>query len=247
MLGLLPQNHGSQYGGHGLKYDGEEHRGEEGTRCNDQERQQEDRYEEEEETEDDGMSRGHHRSGSEPEDGPDETHGSFREGLENEHIRPHANDSPKDSAVGHFPYDPPYAPTNVASPENKHSTSASPQDISEADEVPSSPSSHPVGDQSSDPDPAPHRGQGASPDEITPAHHVVSLSSANEGTYSMVCSTLSQLYEQLDGPAWHSQEVWKDTTTPHRIRIRDHEASSESQRPFRTNPETEDDAIGRCT
>ena len=52
ILGLLPRNHGSHYEGHGLKYDGEAHRGEEGTKYDDQERQQEDRYDEEEETED---------------------------------------------------------------------------------------------------------------------------------------------------------------------------------------------------
>ena len=242
-LGLLPRNHRSQYG-HGLKYDGEEHRGKEGTRPDDQERQQEDRYDEEEETEDVRTSRGHHRSGSEPadsDDGTDGTHDSFRE---DEHVRPHANDSSEDSTVGNLPYDPPYAPTNEASPGHKHSTSASPQDTSGADDVPTSPPTDPVGDQSSDPDPASHQGQEPSPDEITPAQHVVSSSSANERTPSMVCSTLSRLYEQLDGPAWHNQEGWKDITTHHRIRIRDHEASTESQRPFRTSSQTEDDSIG---
>ena len=93
-----------------MKYDGEEHRGEEGTRYDNQERQQEDRFEEEEETEDDGMSRGHHRSGSEPDNGTDKTHRTFRDGLEDEHVRTHANDSPEDSAVGNFHYDPPMPP-----------------------------------------------------------------------------------------------------------------------------------------
>ena len=243
MHGLLPRNHRSQYEGHGLRYDGGEHRGE-GNRY-DQERQQEDRYDEgEEDAEDIGMSRGDHRSGSEPADpdnATDGTHDSFRE---DEHVRPHAIDSPEDSAVGNFHYDPPYAPTNEAGPEHKHSTSASPQDTSEADDVSTSSPHHPVGEKSSGPDPAPHQGQEPSPDEITPAQQVVSSSFSNEGTPSTVCSALSRLYEQLDGPAWRNHEGWKDITTHHRIRIRDHEASSESQRPFRTSSQTEDDSIG---
>lgn len=241
-LGLLPRDHESQYGGNGLKYDGEEHRGEEGTRNNGQERQQGDRYNDEEDMEGIGMSHSHRHSGPEPADSYDGTssHDSSREGLEDERFGPYANESPKDSTIDHFPYGSPSAPTNEV---NSHSVTGSTQDTSESDEAPNFPSKHPLGDESHEPDPAPRHGQVPPPDEITPAQHVVSSSISNEGT-STVCSTLSRLYEQLDGSAWYNQEGWKDTTTPHRIRGRDHEASSESQRPFRTSAQTDEDAIG---
>lgn len=246
MLALLPRNHESQYGGHDLNYEGEGYKGEEGTRDNSRERQKEDSYDVEEETEGIGMSRGHRHSSLGTDDwdeGSSKTRDSFREGSKDERFGPHPNGSPGDSGVDRFPSGSPYATTNdEASLEHNHPVSGSTQDTSELDEVPNSPQMDPAGDQPHEPGPAPDQGLGPSPEESTISEHAVSPSLTN-GDNSKACSALSRLYRRLDGPAWHNQNGWKDTMTPHRIRTRNHEGLREGQHPFKTSGQMEEGTI----
>jgi hypothetical protein len=240
ILALLPRNHESQSGEHDSKYDGEED-GNEETRDNSRGRQQEDRYGNEEQMEGTGTSRGHRNSSLEPGDRNERTSGARVHEGSDERVGPYSDGSPGDSEADPFPYGAPYAPTNKASrPEHNHPNT---QDTFESDEVPKSSPKHPMGGQPHEPDLAPQRGQDPVPEETTPSDHVASSSLANKDVPYTVCSTLSQLYQRLDGPEWYNQEGWKDPT-PHRIRTRDHKGSRETQRPFRTSEKTEDDTMG---
>ena len=243
MLALLSRNRESQYGGHDLKYEGERFKNEEGTRDKSQESQQEDRNDVEEEKEDIGMSRGHHHSTDDWDEGISKTGEGVREGPEDERFGPYSDGSTGDSGVDRFPSDSSHATTNdEASPEHNHPVSGSTQDTSELDEVPNSPQMPPTGDQPHEPDPAADQGSEPSPEETTISEHLSSPSSTN-GDPSMVCGILSRLYQRLDGPAWYNQDGWKDTTTPYRIRTRNHEGFHENQHPFKNSGEIEENTI----
>ena len=236
MLALLPRNHESQYGNMDTKYGGEGYRGEEGSS---REPQQDDRYGNEGEIENIGMTRDHRHSSSGSGDWNERTSatsGSSDEGEEDEQYGPYSNESPGDSEANHFPN----APTKGGSrPEHNHQVPGNTNDTLESDEVPASPQTHHAEDQPHDSNPVSHQGKEASPEEATFSEHVAPSSSTNKDYPSMVCNTLSQLYQRLDGPAWHNQEGWKDTTVPRRIRTRDHEGSRESQHPFKTSGQME--------
>jgi hypothetical protein len=239
MLALLPRNHESQYGGLGAKYDGEAYKDDE--RASDSS-QPEDRYGNEGEAEDVGMSRDHRPSNSGSGDWKEGTSGSD-ERLENEQFGPYSNgspgSSPGDSETDRFPYGYPNAPANNGGrPEHNHQAPGNTNDTLESGEEPASPQMHSTEDRSHESNPVSHQDQEASPEETTLSEHVAP-SSTNEDTPSMACSTLSQLYQRLDGPAWDNQEGWKDTTVPGRVRTRDHEGSRENQRPFRATGQME--------
>lgn len=231
MHALLPRNYESQYGSTDTKYDGEGYRGEEGSG---REPQQDDRYGNEGEIENIGMSRDHRHSSSGSDDWNERTSatsGGSDEGVEDERYEPQSNGSPGDSEANHFPYDYPSAPTKSGSrPEHNHQV---PGDTNESDELPAFPQMQPTEDQPHESNPVSHQGKETPPEEATLSEHVAP-SLANEDYPSMACSTLSRLYQRLDGPAWHNQEGWKESTVPRRIRTRDHEGSRESQHPFET-------------
>jgi hypothetical protein len=245
-LALLPRNHESQYRDFDAKYDGG-YRGEEGARDNSRERQQEDRYGNEGEMEDIGVPRDHRHSSSgsgDRDEGTSGASGGLYEGSEDERLGPYSNGSPGDSEADRFPYGYPDAHTNNGSrPEHNHLVSGNTHDGSESDEVPMSPQMHPTEDQPHEPNPVSHQGQEPPPKETTLSEHVAPSSLTNEDTTSIVCSTLSQLYQRLDGPAWHNQEGWKDTTAPLQIHTRDHEGSRESQHPFKATGQMDPDKV----
>ena len=228
---LPPRNHESQYGYIDAKYDRGGSRDEEGIRDSSWEPQQDD---------DEGgigMSRGHRHSSSGSGDWRSErtsgTWGGPDERMEDEQYGPYSNDSPGDSGANHFPYGHPDAPTNSGSrPEHNHQVPENTNDTVESDEAPAFPQMHPTEDRPHESNPV-SQGEETSPEEATLSDHVAP-SSTNEDYPSMACSILSQLYQRLDGPAWHNQGGWKDTTVPRRIRTRDHEGSRESQHPFKT-------------
>ena len=243
MLVLLPRNHESQDGYLDAKYDsgGGGYRDEEGIRDSSREPQQDDRYGNEGEMETTGMSHDHRHSSSGPGDWNERTSGTLGgpdERMEDEQYGPYSNGSPGDSEANHFPSGYSNAPTSSGSrPEHNHQVPGNTNDTLESDEVPASPQMHPTEDQPHESNPV-SQGEETSPEEATLSDQVAP-SSANEGHPSMACSTLSQLYQRLDGPAWYNQGGWKDTTVPHRIRTRDHDGSRESQYPFRTTGQTE--------
>jgi len=244
MLPLLPRNHESQYRGYDPKYDREGYENEEGNRDNRQEHQQEDSFDDEEELENTGTPRAHHHSSSQTGDWDERTSGTrggFREGLEDERFVPYSKGSPGDSEVDRSRYGSPYAPANdETSPEHNHPISGSTQDTSESDEIPDFPQSLPTDDQSHEGGPTTHQGQEPPPEETEP---VASPSSTNEDASSTICSTLLQLYQRLDGPAWYNQAGWTDTTTPPRIHTRDHDAPREIQHPLKTDGQMEEGTI----
>jgi len=243
MLTLLPRNHESQYGGFDAKYDGEGDRGDEGTRDSRWQRQQEDRYGNEREMKDNGILPGHNYSSSgsgDWDEGTSGTSGGFHEGLEDERVGSYSSGSPGDSEADRFSN----APTNSGSrPEHNHPGSGSTHDNPESDQVPTSPQMHHTDDQPHEPSPVSHQGQEPSLEETTLSKQAAPSSLANEDTPSVVCSTLSQLYQRLDGPAWHNQEGWKGTTASRQIRIRNHEGSRENQHSFETTAQTEADTM----
>ena len=240
MLALLPRNHESQYANTDTKYSGEGYRGEEGSS---REPPQDDSYGNKGEIENIGMSRDHRHSSSGSGDwneGTSATSGGSDEGEEDEQYGPDSNESPEDSEANLFPSGYPNAPTKSGGrPEHNHQVPGNPNDTFESDEVPASPQMNPTEDQPHESNPVSHQGKDASPEEATLSEDVAPSSSANEDDPSMVCSTLSRLYQRLDGPAWHNQEGWKDTTVPRRMRTRDHEGSRESQHSFKTTGQME--------
>ena len=232
---LTLRDHKSQYGGLDTKYDEEGYRGDE------RGPQQEDRHGNEGEMEDIGTSRDHRHPSSGSSDwnkGTSGTRGSEDEQLEDERFGGYSNDSPGDSKGDSFPSGYANTPTdnNGRRPEHDHPVPGNTNDTLESDEVPDFPQMHPTEDQPQEPNPVSHQGQ--EPEETTHSEHVAPAST-NEDTPSMACSTLSQLYQRLSGPAWHNQEGWADTAAPGRIRTRDHEGSRESQRPFKATGQME--------
>lgn len=199
----------------------------------------EDRYSNGGETEDLGMPRDHRHSSSGSGEGTSETWGGEDERLEDERFGSYSNGSPGDSEADRFPNGYPNAPTNDGGrPEHNHPAPGNTNDTVESGGVQASPKMNPTEDQPHEPNPASHQGQESSAEETTPSEHIAP-SSTNEDTPSMACNALSQLYQRLDGPAWHNQEGWKDTTAPGRLRTRDHEGSRESQRPFKATGQME--------
>jgi hypothetical protein len=234
MLALLPRNHEPENRGYDSEYDREGYRSE-----GDSSRggQQEGGHGDGGEIEDIGVPPGHRHSSPGPGDSDE---GTPSRTLDDDRFRPYSDDSPGDSEADHFPHRSPYASTNnnAGRPEHNHPASGSTQDTLGSDEVSNSPQTHHTDDRPHELDPAPHQGQEPSPEETTPSEHAAS-SSISEGS-SMICSILSQLYRRLDGPVWHNQGGWKDTTAPHLLRTRDHEGSRASQRAFRTGGQMEE-------
>ena len=232
---LTLRNHKSQDGAPDTKYDEEGYRGDE------RGPQQGNRHGNEGEMEDIGTSRDHRHSSSGSGDwteGTSGTRGGEDEQLEDERFGRYSNDSPGDSKSDRSPYGYENAPTDNSGrrPEHNHPVPGNTNDTSGSDEVPAFSQMHPTEGQPHEPNPVSHQGQ--EPEETTLAEHVAP-SSTNEDTPSMACSTLSQLYQRLGGPAWHNQEGWKDTAAPGRIRSRDHEGSRESQHPFKATGQME--------